>query len=337
VLTDRLSPRLLMLISNGARVGITGLLALLVFTNTIQVWMLYVFSLAFGVVDAFFHPAYMAMIPMIVEEEDLEAGNAMLQGTSLLVAAVGPGIGGVLVKAAGTAFSFFLDTLSFIAATLTLLVMDPAQIVKPVAKTKSAGMIAEIREAIAYMFGDDLLRPLGLIVMALNFLFIGPMMVGPAIMAKDRFAEGSIAFGVLLSAMGLGSLIGMLAAVALKPSRLGLTTLSTIAVAGLCIALTGFSQSLWLAAVLFAIGGASSGFSNLLLITWLQRYISKEMMGRMMSIVMLTSMGLMPVSAALSGFIAEYNLTLLYVLNGSLLIVTVAVSLLNQKVRTMRA
>jgi MFS family permease len=173
--------------------------------------------------------------------------------------------------------------------------------------------------------------------MALNFLFVGPMMVGPAIMAKDRFAEGSIAFGVLLSAMGLGSLIGMLAAVVLKPSRLGLTTLSTIALAGLCIVFTGFAQSLWLAAALFAIGGASSGFSNLLLITWLQRYISKEMMGRMMSIVMLTSMGLMPISAALSGFIAEYNLTLLYVLNGSLLIVTVVLSLLNQKVRTMRA
>jgi MFS family permease len=337
VLTDRLSPRVLMLLSNGSRVVITALLTLLVITNTIQVWMLFVFSLAFGVVDAFFHPAYMAMIPMIVEENNLGAGNAMLQGTSLLVSAVGPGIGGVLVKTFGTALSFFLDTLSFVVATLALLVMNPAQIVKPVAKARPAGMIAEIREAVAYMFGDDLLRPLGLIVMALNFLFVGPIMVGPALLAKERFAEGSVALGVLLSAMGVGSLIGMLAAAVLKPSRIGVTTLSSVALAGLCIVLSGFTQSLWLTAVLFAIGGASSGFSNLLLITWLQRYINKDMMGRMMSIVMLTSMGLMPVAAAVSGFIAEYNLTLVYVLNGSLLILTVVVSLLNKTVRTMRA
>ena len=88
---------------------------------------------------------------------------------------------------------------------------------------------------------------------------------------------------------------------------------------------------------MFAITGASSGFSNLLLITWLQRRVSKDMLGRVMSIVMLSSVGLMPLSSALGGVIAEYNLTALFVLNGSLLVLTVIVSLLDRNVRTMRA
>ncbi|MCC7446200.1 MAG: MFS transporter [Anaerolineae bacterium] len=333
--TDRLSPRMLMLLSNALRIVITGLLTLLVAANMIQVWMLYMFSLAFGVVDAFFHPAYMAMIPQIVEEDELAASNATLQGTSLLVSAVGPGIGGALIKSMGIAFSFLLDTVSFVAATFTLLLMKPTR--EQAKPDKHFDIIADIHEAIDYIVKDDLLRPFMLIVMALNFLFVGPLMVGPAIMAKERFMEGSVALGVLLSAMGVGSLIGMLAGSMLKPTRLGIVTLSSVAVAGLSIVAAGYAPSLWLTAVLFGVAGFSGGFSNLLLITWLQRRISKEMMGRVMSIVMLSSMGLMPISSAVSGFIAEYNLTLLFVLNGALLVVTVIVSLMNRNVRTMRA
>ncbi len=336
VFTDRMSPRKIMLLSNAARIVITGLLTLLVATNAITVWMLYVFSLAFGVVDAFFHPAYMAMLPAIVDEEDLPSGNAMLQGTSLVVSAIGPGIGGALVKLVGTAFSFFLDVVSFSVAAFTEWIMNPPEPKKAAAKQSS--VLAEIREAMRYVMHDDLLRIFMFIVMALNFLFTGPLMVGPAVMAKERFAEqGSVALGLLLSAMGIGSLLGMLAGSALKPSRLGVVTLSTVGVAGLGIVAAVFAPSLVLTAALFAVVGASSGFSNLLLITWLQRHISKDMMGRVMSIVMLFSMGLMPISAAVGGFIAEYSLTFLFVLNGSLLVVTVILSLLNQKVRTMRA
>ncbi len=336
VLTDRLSARLLMLVSNTARLGVTGLLTILVLTNSIQLWMLYVISLAFGIVDAFFHPAYMAMIPLIVEDEDLAASNAALQGTSLLVTAAGPGIGGVLVKVVGIGFSFLLDTLSFAAATLTLLFMKPVEKAKTATKQPTS-MLADIREAMVYIWKDDVLRPFMLIVIALNFLFTGPLSVGPAVMARDRFVEGSIALGVLYSALGIGSLLGMLAGSALKPSRIGLVTLVAIGMSGVCLVGAGYSESLWLTALLFALTGASSGFGNLLMITWLQRRIAKEMLGRVMSIVMLSSVGLVPISTALGGFIAEYSLPLLFTLNGCLLVVTVAVSLLDRNVRSLRA
>jgi len=338
-LTDRMSPRMLMLVSNAARIFITGLLTVLVVTNTLQVWMLYVFSLAFGVVDAFFHPAYMAIIPLIVEDHQIEAGNAAVQGTSLVVSAVGPGIGGALVKLTGLASSFLLDTVSFVVATLTLVVMRPSREGKTadaVKESKPFNILADIREGLNYILKDDLLRTMMVIVMALNFFFTGPLGVGPAILAKERFTEGSVALGILLSAMGVGSLLGLLAGSALKPQRLGVVTLGSVGVAGLSIVAAGLSTSMWATALLFAVAGASSGFSNLLLITWLQRRISKEMMGRIMSFVMLASMGLMPISAAVAGFIAEYSLTTLFVLNGSLLVVTVVLSLLKKNVRDMR-
>jgi MFS family permease len=336
VFTDRMSPRLLMLLSNAARIVITGLLTALVVTHTIQVWTLYALSFAFGVVDAFFQPASMAIVPMLVEDADLAAGNAAIQGTSLLVSGVGPGIGGVLVKLAGTGFSFFLDTLSFAVATVSLLFMDPARIKQ--APARKAGILAEIREAFVYIRADSLLRPMMLIILALNFLFAGPMMVGPSVLARQRFFEqGSIALGILLSAMGIGSLVGMLAGSMFKPARLGLVTLSFFALAGLGIAGAGFFSTLGLSAALFALVGTSYGFSNLLIITWLQQRISKEMMGRVMSIVMLSSLGMMPISSALGGLLASYSLTLLFALNGGLLVLLVIVSLFNTAIRGMRA
>jgi len=336
VFTDSVTPRVLMLFSNASRIVITGLLTFLVLTNTIQVWMLYVFSLAFGIVDAFFQPAAMAIVPALVTEEQLASANAAMQGTALMVTAAGPGIAGALVKIVGTSFAFFLDTISFAVATVMLLVMMPPKAeAKP---AKHGSIMADIREAMAYIRQDELLGLLLIIVVALNFLFTGPLMVGPAVLAKERFAEqGSVAMGILLSAMGLGSLIGMVGGSVLKPTRMGLLTLSTIMFAGVGIAAAAFTSSLGIMAVLFAVVGASTGFSNLLLITWLQKRISKEMMGRVMSIIMLASMGLMPISAAVAGFVANTSLTLLFALNGSLLVLTAILSLLNKKVRAMRA
>lgn len=334
VLSDRLSPRLLMIASNGARVIITGLLTLLVATGSLQVWMLYAFSLAFGIADAFFQPAYMAVIPNIVEEDDLGGANATLQGTALLVSAVGPGIAGVIVKAIGMPFSFLVDTLSFAVSTLTAGAMKLRRIERS-AEDARRNMLDDIREAALYVWHDDLLRPLMLIVAVINFLFNGPFTVGPALMAKTRFVEGSIAFGVLLSAFGVGSLIGMALAGVAKPKRFSLISLLSLGVAGVCVALSGFTTSLWLTAVMFLVIGASVGFTNLVFITWLQKRIAKEMMGRVMSMVMLASLGLMPIASSIGGIIAEISLPLLFAGSGVLLVLTSILALSNPRVRRL--
>src|SRR5512144_332706 len=85
VMTDRFSPRAVMLVSNLLRFIITVLLALVVVGQMIELWMLYLLAFCFGVVDAFFHPAYRAIIPLIVDEDGLLAGNSILHGTSQLV------------------------------------------------------------------------------------------------------------------------------------------------------------------------------------------------------------------------------------------------------------
>src|SRR5512146_2703073 len=93
-LTDRFTPRRLMINSNLGRMILTGLLATLVWTNLIQLWMLYVTALLFGLVDAFFFPAQISIVPKLLDKDQLQAGNAMIQGTAQLSMFVGPILAG---------------------------------------------------------------------------------------------------------------------------------------------------------------------------------------------------------------------------------------------------
>ena len=79
-ITDRISPRLVMLIADVVRLVLTGLLALAIFTGTVQVWMLYAFGLGFGLVAGFAIPAENSIVPMLVKDDDLQAGNSIIMG-----------------------------------------------------------------------------------------------------------------------------------------------------------------------------------------------------------------------------------------------------------------
>src|ERR1043165_3333088 len=83
-ITDRLSPRLMMLIANIIRFFLTALMALVVFTGVVQVWMIYVFGLLFGIVAGFAIPAETSIVPMLVDEQNLQAGNSIIMGITQL-------------------------------------------------------------------------------------------------------------------------------------------------------------------------------------------------------------------------------------------------------------
>ena len=132
---DRFSPRSVMFASNFIRMILVGLLALLVLIGSIQLWMLYVLALAFGTADAFFFPAESAIVPALLDSDQLELGNTLTQGVATLSMFVGPALAGIVIailassstKAtpdmAGIGVAFALDTLSFLASLVTLWIM----------------------------------------------------------------------------------------------------------------------------------------------------------------------------------------------------------------------
>jgi MFS family permease len=334
VLTDRFAPRTLMIVSNLARFIIALILVFLVVTNTTQLWMLFVISVAFGITDAFFYPANMAITPMIVEEDQLEATNAIVMGTGITIGAVGPGIAGILVSKLSLGLSFLLDAVTFLIAAGTEVMMRTPKAPKPAEEHGS--IVGEIGSMLRYVASDTLLRDIILISTVLNFFFNGALLVGPAALAKNRYPEGAVALGILLSAFSVGALLGMGAGGVWKPKRFGSIALVFIGLGGVSLGFMGVAPTLVTGTIAALITGAGTGFANIVIITWMQRRIAKEMMGRVMSLIGLAAFGTTPIAAAFSGFVASVDITLLFVICGAGLVLSCILGMFSD-IRKIRA
>jgi len=326
-ITDRFSPRLIMFLSDSIRFVLTALMALVVFTGTVQMWMFYAFGLGFGLVAGFAIPAENSIVPMLVAEQDLQAGNSIMMGMNQLVGFVGPTIAGILIggyahSPFGIGLAFVIDSASFAvsAACLWLMRTGGWRSVARDAEEKET-VWASILAGMKYLWSDRTLRLMFLVITAVNFLFVGPLMVGIPVLASQRLAEGAVAFGLLMSGYAGGNLGGYLLAGSLprpngRTMRIFLVVL--LVAFGLVLASLGFISSTWVDFSLMLLLGLGNGYISIIMFTWMQTRTPKEMLGRMMSMLMLSNVGLVPVSQAIAGAASKWSLTFLFVAAGAL-------------------
>lgn len=345
-LTDRFSPRSLMLASNAIRFVLVSLLTGLVFANRVEMWMLYTLAVLFGVADAFFYPAQSSMVPQLVKKDHLQIANSLVQGTMMLTMLLGPALAGLLIAALGDGHSesanmqgiaaaFGLDALTFLASLITLIFI---KIPQNETHEASENILGAIRSGLNFVWNDVPLRAFFGVVAAITFFFNGPFNIGIPLLADTRFPEGAVAYGTILSAWGAGSLVGMaLAGILPRPNsrRMGTVLLILVSGMGVGLALLGVSTSMIFAAIIGLMLGSIDGYINVFFVTWVQSRAPKAFIGRLMSLLMFSSIGLLPVSMALSGVISRMDVTLLLTISGGIVALLGLVMTLNPTVRAM--
>ena len=327
-LSDRLSPRSLMLYSNGVRALLVGGLAALVLSGQVQLWHLYLLAAAFGVVDALFYPAVNAILPMLVDEPTLPPANALMQGSQQLAQLIGPALAGLLVALVNTGPVFAFDAASFAFATVTLLfVLGGRRASRGAEDEQQAGLLGTIGAGFGYAWRDPAVRSLILLTAAFNFAFTGPLSVGIPFLAEHRLGGGSATFGILLSAFGAGALIGAIGSGGIsRVPRLGTVVLTIAVFLGVALALIGVAPSVPVALGLVAVLGLGAGFLNVHVTSWLQGRTAPEMRGRVMSMVMLGSVSLTPISFAVAGVIVDVGAVDLMFAVAGLIIIAASLS-----------
>jgi MFS family permease len=328
-ITDRLSPRLIMLISDVIRFVLTCLMAFVVLTGSVQIWMLYAFSLGFGLVAGFAVPAENSIVPMLVEEQDLQAGNSIIMGVTQLVGFVGPTVAGLLVggysdSSFGVGLAFAIDAVSFAvsAACLWLIRIGSRHQLSGMTPEKE-NLWTSILTGMKYLWQEDAMRLMFLIIAAVNFLLIGPILVGIPVLADQRLPEGAKAFGLLMSAFSGGNLVGYLIAGSLPHPNgrtMRMVVIALLTAFGVVIGSLGFISSTWLDFSLLFLMGLGNGYITILFFTWMQTRTPKDMLGRMMSILMFSGSGLVPLSQAISGVISKWDLNFLFASAGTLVL-----------------
>jgi MFS family permease len=328
--TDRVSPRKIMILTAATRTLLVAALAAFIWTGHVQVWQIYVLSFFFGVADAFAAPAAQTLLPSLVAAAQLPAANALKQGAQQVAMLTVPAPAGIIIAALGVASAFTIDAVSFLFIIAALLMLrDPPQ----VESTKPrANLIQSIVEGLRYVKNDVALRSLLLVISVLNFCITGPLSVGVAFLAKSEFGSPT-AFGLLMSSVAAGSLLGLLLAGARQRRRRGRLLLVLCVVVGISTAGLGLLNRLWSLLPVLLVMSASAGFLNVHLLAWFQQRVERAMLGRVMSVLMFASLGLMPLSLAAAGVAIQWNMRGMFVAAGVLVVVVTLLAALQRPVR----
>jgi hypothetical protein len=181
-----------------------------------------------------------------------------------------------------------------------------------------------------------MLRALFMIIVAVNFLVIGPILVGVPIIVTRRLRGSAAAYGIVMSVFGGGSLVGLaLAGLLPRPAaRLtGPLLLGLCAVFGFAMGIVGIAHSLVTLALPLLAMGAASGYMVVFFFTWLQARTPAAMMGRMMSLILFASMGLVPVSQTVAGALLRVDVSALFLSSAILLGIMLLRGALNPSLR----
>ncbi len=301
VIADRNSKRTLLFITQSSAAILALILAVLVATNTIQLWMLYILASLLGLVNAVDNPARRTFVLEMVGSKELGNAVTLFSTTFNLSRIIGPAIAGAVIASAGLAPCFFINAISFIAVIICLFMMRVEELYPTLPVKKAKG---QLREGLRYVGSSPLLRNF-LIMMAIVGTLTYEFQVNLPLIAKFTFNSNANGFALLNSAMGLGAVIGGLATASRKKMKAESLIFTTFAF-GISVVLAAISPTLTIAILAMVVVGVFSIRFGATGETMLQLESAPNMRSRVMSLWSVAFLGSTPIGGPIVGYIGEY-------------------------------
>ncbi len=302
VVADRANRRKILILVHGLSMLQALVLGILTLTGVIEPWHIIALATALGVLRAFEIPARNAFIAQIIPRAQLSNAIGLSSSTFNIARFVGPSIAGALVALWNEGPVFLINALSFSAILLALLGIKS----EPRERTKLARFSTSMREGLRFTACDGRIRS-GLLMLGAASLMSSIITVLMPVFARQVHQGGPSTMGVLMSAMGVGALLGALR-LAARSSGEGLERVIgwaafSLAASGMVFAMV---QTLWAALLLLAIAGFAHTSAASSANAMIQLHTEDALRGRVMSIFSMTFVGMMPVGSLLGGIVAEY-------------------------------
>jgi MFS family permease len=302
IVSDRYDRRLVMMWADGVRAVAVAVLAVLVIAGSLQFWELVVLVAVYGSGTAFFTPAFEAVVPDLLPVEDLPAANSLDQFVRpVALRLAGPLLGGTLV-AAGAGLAFAVDAASFGASLVAVAAIRSRA---PVRDETNATAFAAVKEGLRFIRRRVWLwGTLGSAAVA-YLVFLGPTEVLLPYVVKNDLHASAGTLGFVFAAGGLGAVGSAVWMGSRGHPRRGISfmygtwTLATLAVAGY-----GLATAAWQLMLACLVFNALETAGTIVWATIKQRHVPSSMLGRVSSLDWLISIGLLPVSFALTAPVA---------------------------------
>jgi len=330
VIADRIDRRRVLLGSQYVQMTCAFVLTVLLLLRLLdhRVWPILCLSFVVGCAQSFGGPAYSALVPSLVEKEDLPNAIALNSIQFNLARVIGPMLGGLALTGLGAAWCFGLNGLSFVAVIISLLLLQ----VKFAPQNTGDSILTGVKQGIGFIRRQGAME--GLIVLAFCMTALAiPMLTFLPVFAKDVFHGGPTAFTILLSCSGAGSVAGALIVAAFgNVSRKGLVALVMLMLLGCGMAAFALSRSLVLSCVILFLSGAALMATFSMISSLVQLITANEMRGRVMSVYNVAFRGGMPLGSIVTGYLVPiYSAPRVLAVNGILLVALAAYFLVAQR------
>jgi predicted MFS family arabinose efflux permease len=237
VVADRIDRRKVLLGSQYVQMACALVLSTLIATHVVRIWHILCLSFIVGTAQSFGGPAYSALVPSLVEKEDLQNAIALNSIQFNLARVIGPVLGGLALKYLGSAWCFGLNGLSYVAVIISLMRLhinfNPAH--------TGESIIASMKQGFVFIRKQGAMETLILIAFCMTALAI-PMITFLPVFAKNVFHQSEMTYTLFLVASGLGSVTGALSVAALgdvaNKGRIALSSLVALGAGITCFALS---------------------------------------------------------------------------------------------------
>jgi predicted MFS family arabinose efflux permease len=312
VVADRVERRRILLGSQYVQLASSGLLAILVATGAVHIWHILCLSFVSGLAQAFGGPAYQALIPTLVDREDMPNAIALNSIQFNMAVTIGPALAGQALARIGETWCFGLNAASFIAPIIALLLISN----RFVPKASKESVFTSLKLGIKFVRQQEAMTALIVLAFCMTALSM-PLRTYIPVFVSDIFHAGPRIYGDLLSLMGVGSICGSLAIASLGNAS-GKGRRALIMLLCLCATISGFalSKSLPISCAVLVLFGFSLMAVFASVSSLVQLITTDEMRGRVMSVYNCAFRGGMPLGNLLSGWMVPI-FTAPFVLAGS--------------------
>ncbi|MBS1122964.1 MAG: major facilitator superfamily 1, partial [Deltaproteobacteria bacterium] len=337
VYVDRFSRIRIMLASDLARGVITGWIAFMAVTGQLEVWHIYVASVIFGLVDAFFQPAYSAVVPAILSPEELPSANSLSMLSGQLTNIVGPMLGALLVGLGGTSLAFVLDASSFFISAVCLVPLLGLWIKLPKRGPSDRGAWHEMREGFAVITKEPWLSITIASTAFLNATDYCAFIVTLPFMITRTMDLDASTLGVVQSLYSVGTVGGAIwLGRRARLRRRGLVVYGLAIGLGLCTVLFGMPITIYGIAAVVLVRGIALAINSLVFLNTMQEMVPSDTMGRVSSIDWFVSGLLMPIGFAVIGWATDhFSPSAIFVVIGVSSMSLALIALIHPRIRTL--
>lgn len=328
VVADRTERRKILLVSQYVQMACAAILTVLVATGMVRVWQILTLSFVAGVAQSFGGPAYQALIPTLVERDDMPNAIALNSIQFNLAVTVGPALAGITLGRLGETWCFGLNAVSFVAPVISLSIISARFV--PESTTES--IFNSLKQGIHFLRQQGSMEALIVLAFCMTALSM-PMRTYIPVFVKDIFQRGPETYGNLLSLMGVGSICGSLAVAGRgnmqNKGRFALTMLICL---GIGISGFAFSRLLTVSYLMLIVVGASMMAVFATVTSLVQLITTNEMRGRVMSVYNCAFRGGMPMGNLATGWLVpRFTVPIVLGANGLLLVLLALYFLLVQR------